>query len=229
MARPPFVPPKKTAPPKKIKQVLQVGFADAASRRLHRNFSGADCKVTTLDPNGKADIAAPYERLENVRMGQFDAVWSAIVLVRLTPAEGKVALAEWFRVLAPGGTLMLSVPDAILAAELLAGKQTPSVYAPKLPNVTALDLLYGYNLKEENSTLFASAYTPDAMGAALKQAGFTAIRLRREKGGLLALALKPGAGVEKRDAVQVLDADTPPGLPDELDREPLEWTKPDLV
>jgi predicted SAM-dependent methyltransferase len=70
-----------------------------------------------LQPGPHVDIVGPVERLP-VADGSASLVYASHVLEHFGRNEYKSVLKEWHRVLAPGGTLRLAVPDFAACAAL---------------------------------------------------------------------------------------------------------------
>ena len=70
-----------------------------------------------LLPAPHVDIVGPVERLP-LADGQASLIYASHVLEHFGRREYKAVLAEWFRVLAPGGVLRLAVPDFAACAAI---------------------------------------------------------------------------------------------------------------
>lgn len=57
------------------------------------------------------DIVAPADRLDMLQDSSVDLVYASHVLEHFPRRDSQRVLREWYRVLKPGGTLRLSVPD----------------------------------------------------------------------------------------------------------------------
>ncbi len=91
------------------------------------------------------------------------------VVEHLAPWDVVPALTEWCRVLKPGATLALELPDLLKCCRaVLAGR------GPR----DGLWGLYGEPLKEEELMLHRWGYTPESLSALLKEGGFVKIKSR---------------------------------------------------
>ena len=70
-----------------------------------------------LLPAPHVDIVGPVEKLA-LADGQVSLIYASHVLEHFGRREYKAVLAEWFRVLAPGGVLRLAVPDFAACAAI---------------------------------------------------------------------------------------------------------------
>jgi predicted SAM-dependent methyltransferase len=70
-----------------------------------------------LQPAPHVDVVGPVERLP-MGDGTVALIYASHVLEHFGRGEYKAVLREWFRVLAPGGILRLSVPDFAACAAL---------------------------------------------------------------------------------------------------------------
>ena len=69
-----------------------------------------------LDPDCKPDYLLPADNLTKVRSESVDEVYSAHLLEHFAQDKTFIVLREWYRVLKPGGKLLLKVPDCGAAA-----------------------------------------------------------------------------------------------------------------
>ena len=129
--------------------------------------------------------------------GSVDAVWSSHNLEHLHRHEVPVALAEFRRVLRPGGQMLLTLPDLQRIAELVAadGLEDEAYSSPAGP-ITALDMIYGHtpSLARGNRHMaHKTGFTARTLTQLLTEAGFTGVALQREGFALWARAYKPAA------------------------------------
>src|SRR5580693_1430150 len=93
--------------------VLHVGCGPADGQSLHQSFRGPEWREirVDLDPDVKPDLVASITDLKPIADGSVDAVWSSHNLEHLSAHEVPVALGEFFRVLAPAGVVLITLPD----------------------------------------------------------------------------------------------------------------------
>jgi SAM-dependent methyltransferase len=110
------------------------------------------------------------------RHRQFDAIFSSHVVEHLYPHEVSVALAELYRVTAPGGFAMVIVPD------LEGVPATDDVlFECSIGPLSGLDLIYGCRYDLERSPYMAhhSGFVSRTLEDAMKAAGFEVVTMKR--------------------------------------------------
>ena len=111
--------------------------------------------------------------------------------------EVPLALAEFDRVLRPGGFALVTMPDLRQGAALVAeGNLEGPAYVSALGPIAALDMLYGFRpaLAEGNAFMaHRTGFTAASLTAHLQRAGFAEVRVQRDGGfALWASGVKPG-------------------------------------
>ncbi|HXO03009.1 MAG TPA: methyltransferase domain-containing protein [Stellaceae bacterium] len=179
------------------KVVLNVGCGYPARQGLHRAFHGPEWRELRLDidPSVNPDILCSMTDMEPIATGSIDAVWSSHNLEHLHRHEVPVALAEFLRVLLPGGQLLLTLPDLQRIAELVAGDglEDEAYVSPSGP-ITALDMIYGHTpslARGNHHMAHKTGFTARTLRQLLTDAGFTGLALQRDGFALWARAYKP--------------------------------------
>lgn len=117
-----------------------------------------------------ADMVAPAHQVP-LPDGCADEVLAVHLLEHLLPWEAPVALAEWLRLLKPGGQLVLELPDLRKCCEnILTGR------AGKHADQLGMWGLFGDNRLEDPFMMHRWGYTPETLTALLRQVGFTDVR-----------------------------------------------------
>ncbi len=176
-----------TPEPCAARVVLHVGCGAASAGKLPAEFFGdGEWREVRLDIDASVapDIVASITDMAPVRSASFDAVWSSHNLEHLYPHEVALALAEFRRVLRPGGVAYMTMPDLQQVAELVArdGLCDLAYVSPAGP-VTPLDMLYGHgaSLAAGNSFMgHRTGFTASSLEAALLAAGFGSARVVRD-------------------------------------------------
>jgi SAM-dependent methyltransferase len=189
-----------TAEPVTPPRVLHVGCGAANPDKLPDSFfpRGAWTEVRLdIDPDVAPDIIASITDMAAVPAGSVDAVWSAHNLEHLWSHEVPLALAEFHRVLRPGGFALVTMPDLQQVAALVAeGNLEGPAYVSALGPIAALDMLYGFRpaLAEGNAFMgHRTGFTAASLTAHLQRAGFAEVRVQRDGGfALWASGVKPG-------------------------------------
>ena len=109
-------------------------------------------------------------------IGQFDRVFCQHALEHLYQYEVSTALSEFRRVLKPGGTAMVFVPDL----EDVKATEEILLESPAGP-IAGLDLIYGYRkvLKECPYMAHKTGFMQDTLFQAFTEAGFTKVYTKR--------------------------------------------------
>ena len=140
--------PFSTHTPSARRRVLHVGCGAADPRKLPAEWFPADTWAEVrldIDASVAPDIIASITDMTPVPTGSMDAVWSSHNVEHLYPHEVPLALAEFRRVLAPGGFLLITLPDLQQVAELVAqDRLTEAAYVSPAGPITPLDMLYGH-------------------------------------------------------------------------------------
>ena len=149
-----------------------------------------------IDPDVAPDIQASITDMPMVGNATVDAVWSSHNLEHLAPHEVAIALAEFFRVLRPGGFLLATVPDLQQVASLVAeDKLEDAAYISAMGPIAPLDMLYGLRQALANGNHFMAhrtGYTATTLEAACTRAGFAPVRVIRDGHfALWATAVRP--------------------------------------
>ena len=167
--------------------VLHVGCGAADPAKLPAAFfpPGAWRELRLdIDPGVSPDIVASITEMPMVAAASVDAVWSAHTLEHLASHEVPVALAEFHRVLAPGGFVLVTMPDLQQVAELVAaGKLEDAAYVSAMGPIAALDMLYGFRPALAAGNAFMghrTGFTAGTLAVHLQNAGFQTVRVQRD-------------------------------------------------
>jgi SAM-dependent methyltransferase len=137
-----------------------------------------------IDPAVAPDIVSSITDMAPVASASVDAVWSAHNLEHLFAHEVPVALAEFRRVLRPGGFVLVTVPDLQRAAELVAQDLlAEAAYLSPAGPIAPLDMLYGHGAAIGAGNTFMAhrtGFTARTLEAALHAAGFPLVRVLRD-------------------------------------------------
>ena len=164
--------PARTRP--KLRTVLHVGCGPANPQNLHGRFRGSEWKEVRLDidPGVHPDIVASLTNMQGVASASVDAVWSSHNLEHLSAHEVPIALREFQRVLRPGGSVLVTMPDLQQIAEFVAAdKLEETIYESPAGPISAIDCLFGLRSAIAGGKIHMAHRT-----------GFTASSLRRQLG-----------------------------------------------
>jgi predicted SAM-dependent methyltransferase len=120
-----------------------------------------------VDPIHNPDIVASM--LDMGDIGPFDAVFCHHALEHVKPHEVQVALSEFYRVLSPGGAVLLFVPDL----EDVKATDEPLFESPAGP-ICGLDLIYGHRkmMIDNPNMAHKTGFISKTLYEAMTQAGF---------------------------------------------------------
>jgi SAM-dependent methyltransferase len=178
-------------PPAAARTVLNVGCGYSLRQRLHKHFQGSDWREIRLDidPAVRPDILCSITDMSPVASESVDAVWSSHNLEHIHRHEVPAALAEFIRVLRPGGLLLLTLPDLQQVAELVAADHLEDeAYTSPSGPVTPLDMIFGHTPSLARGYAFMAhktGFTLRSLQKLLDETGFVDVRLRR--GGMFDL------------------------------------------
>lgn len=154
-------------------RVLHVG---AGAETMPPWLGLEDYAEVRLDIVGDHNPDIVASMLDMGDIGQFHGVYTSHCLEHVYPHEVPVALAEFLRVLIPGGMAIIVVPDL----ENVRPTEDVIYQSPAGP-VTGLDMFYGYRslLAECPFMAHHTGFTEATLSAAMTNAGFAAVRTAR--------------------------------------------------
>lgn len=178
------------------KAVLHVGCGPYNREGLPPKFRTPAWREVRLDinPAVRPDIIGSITDLSAVPDQSVEAIYSSHNLEHVYAHEVPIALAEFFRVLKPGGIAILTLPDIQKVAEYVAqGNLEESLYVSAAGPIAAIDILYGLRPAIESGNHFMAhrtAFTGDSLSQKLQEAGFDKVEISKEDLNLWALAHK---------------------------------------
>ncbi len=167
------------------KTVLNVGCGYPLRQKLHRHFHGANWREIRLDldPAVQPDIVCSITEMSPVAADSVDAIWSSHNLEHLQRHEVPLALAEFIRVLKPGGFALLTLPDLRQVARLVVeDRLEDQAYTSLSGPITALDMIFGHSASLAQGNPFMAhrtGFTARTLQRLLIQAGFVEVTLRQ--------------------------------------------------
>jgi SAM-dependent methyltransferase len=172
--------------PEGMKIVLHVGCGPNDGRRLHERFKSPEWHELRLDinPRMEPDIVASMLDMEPVPSRSVDAVYSSHNLEHVFAHEVSTALAEFLRVLRPGGGVLVTMPDLQSIADRIArGRlEDPMYETPTGLSIAPLDVLYGHGAAIAVGNEFMAhrtGFTARTLTHRLQAAGFCDVEVRR--------------------------------------------------
>lgn len=117
----------------------------------------------------EVDVIGDVRDLSRFETDSVAEIYASHVLEHLPFTIAERALAEWFRVLAPGGMLRVAVPDLQVIFRLM---ELPQVSTRGVFDLTRF--IYGGQLDEHD--YHRSGFTVETLAAVMEQIGFRSIR-----------------------------------------------------
>ncbi|MDP3405086.1 MAG: class I SAM-dependent methyltransferase [Brevundimonas sp.] len=164
--------------------VLHVGPGIPNPLKLHASFRQPGWREIRLDisADNEPDIVGDMTDMHAVASGSMDAVYSSHNLEHVYPHEVAIVLAEFRRVLKPGGHVLLTCPDLVATARAILDKGlTGAAYQSPSGPITPLDILYGFGkaiARGNHYMAHKTGFSVDSLHAAFQQAGFVQIDCR---------------------------------------------------
>jgi SAM-dependent methyltransferase len=161
-----------------IKTVLHVGCGPQTRVHMTRGFQGDGWREIRLDidPSVKPDVVGSVTDMSAVAEDSVDAVFSSHNLEHVYHHEVPQVLNEFYRVLRPGGFVVLTCPDLkSVCAKVAQGKLVQPLYDSPLGPISALDILYGHQKQiSEGKTYMAHkcGFTWETLCDHFNDAGF---------------------------------------------------------
>lgn len=163
--------------------LLHVGCGTARQERLPECFKTGEWREVRLDidPGVQPDIVADLTDMQAVPDTCADAIWSSHNLEHLEGYDVPTALAEFRRVLKPGGFALINLPDLQRIAELIvAGQVDQILYRSPAGPITPLDMLFGHQASLQRGNHYMAhrtGFTAERLAHQLNEAGFEEVRV----------------------------------------------------
>jgi predicted O-linked N-acetylglucosamine transferase (SPINDLY family) len=194
----PEIPESPLFPP--TQTVLHVGCGPYNPTALPEIFQTNAWRELRLDinPAVNPDVIGSITDMGAVSDESVNAIFSSHNLEHVYAHEVPLVLAEFYRVLKPGGMVMINVPDIQKVAEHVAqGNLEGPLFVSQVGEITAIDILFGLRtaLAEGNSFMaHRTAFTADTLSQKLHNAGFHKITIEKQAFNLNSVAYKPDSG-----------------------------------
>ena len=148
-----------------------------------------------INPQAQPNIVASVTNMPGVPTERAHAVLSSHTHEHLDDHEVEQGFAEVFRVLRPGGFLLMNVPDLTEIARMVVdGRADEVLYTSKAGPVRPMDMLFGHqdSIKAGNRYMaHRTGFTADRLQRFCLEAGFTDVRVRPgQQWDLWAVAVK---------------------------------------
>lgn len=164
---------------------LHVGCGPKHKDRTTAGFNKPEWTEQRLDIDASVnpDIVGTMTDMSAVADASVDAVFSSHNIEHLYPHDVPLALAEFRRVLKPGGFAVITCPDLQSVCALVAeDKLTEPAYTSPAGPIAPLDILYGHRPQMARGNLFMAhrcGFTQKVLAGTLQAAGFASVATRR--------------------------------------------------
>lgn len=195
----PLILPKALFPNNSIKTVLHVGCGPYYPNSLPETFPTDEWQEIRLDidPAVRPDIIGSITDMSAVPSESVNAVYSSHNVEHVYYHQVPLVLAEFHRVLKPGGFAMILVPDIEIVAKAVAEgnlEECPLYISPAGP-IAAIDIFYGFRKAIASGNYYMAhhtAFTAQSLEVKMQQAGFHHLEVRRENFNIVAIGYKQG-------------------------------------
>jgi SAM-dependent methyltransferase len=177
----PFVPCLGEPGPKIL---VHVGAGSPNGRQLPACFCDDEWTEVRVDinPLAKPNIVASVTHMPGVPTERAHAVFSSHTHEHLDDHEVGQGFAEVYRVLRPGGFLLMNVPDLRQIAQLILDGQVDEVlYTSKSGPIRPIDMLFGHQASIESGNGYMAhrtGFTAERLQRFCLEAGFSDVRVR---------------------------------------------------
>ena len=158
------------------KKLLNVGCGPVGRAHGFLGFTDWQEVRLDIDPSVNADVVGTMTDLSAVTSGSVNAVVSSHNIEHLYPHEVPVALAEFVRVLADDGLLLITCPDLqSVCAQVAQGALASPLYESPAGPISALDILYGHRNAMAAGNLYMAhrcGFTAEVLVNTLQACGF---------------------------------------------------------
>lgn len=167
------------------KVFVHVGCGGKNKTQTTRDFARPEWRELRfdIDANARPDVVGTMTDMSAIATASVDAVFSSHNIEHLYPHEVPVALAEFRRVLKPGGFVVITCPDLQSVCALVAeGKLDDPAYVSPAGPIAPLDILYGHRDSMARGNLFMAhrtGFTRKTLMASLAAAGLPLVAATR--------------------------------------------------
>ncbi len=164
------------------KTLLHVGCGRAPLPKGLANQQWREIRYD-IDPSVKPDVVGSMTDMDQIADASVDAIYSSHNLEHLAAHELVQALAEFLRVLRPGGSAWILVPDVqSLAERIAAGDLDGELYRSPAGPIAVADVLWGHRASlaaGHHWMAHRTGFSATTLERRLVEAGFGPVRVER--------------------------------------------------
>lgn len=170
-----------------VRQFLHVGCGSKRKDRTTPGFNSPDWSELRLDIDSsvKPDLVGTITDMSAVGEASMDALFSSRNIEHLYAHEVPKALAEFKRVLKPGGFAVVTCPDLQSICALIAeGKLLEPAYVSPAGPISPIDILFGHRTAMAAGNLYMAhrcGFTQKVLAGSLREAGFSSVIVKRRQ------------------------------------------------
>jgi len=162
-----------------MKTFLHVGCGPKRKDRTTKALATWNELRFDIDESVEPDLVGTMTDMSSVSSESVDGVFSSHNIEHLYPHEVPVALAEFLRVLKPGGLAVITCPDLQSVCALVAEDKLlePAYTSPAGP-IAPLDILYGHRPAMAQGNLYMThrcGFTQKVLRGTLQASGFKSV------------------------------------------------------
>ena len=162
-----------------MKTFLHVGCGPKRKDRTTKALATWNELRFDIDESVEPDLVGTMTDMSSVSSESVDGVFSSHNIEHLYPHEVPVALAEFLRVLKPGGLAVITCPDLQSVCALVAEDKLlePAYTSPAGP-IAPLDILYGLRPALAQGNLYMAhrcGFTQKVLRGTLQASGFKSV------------------------------------------------------
>jgi SAM-dependent methyltransferase len=177
--------------------VLHVGCGPKSPGLLPAELSTSQWHEVRLDidPRTQPDVVADIVDMPVIESASVDAIWSSHNLEHVFSFQVPLVLGEFRRVLRPGATAHIQVPDVMEPVRaVMRGRLEDVLYESPAGPIRPIDMLFGFGPAIEKGAhhmAHRTAFTRDTLARKLKAARFADVKVTAKDRALWATARRP--------------------------------------
>lgn len=170
-----------------MKTILHVGCGPQDIRSMPSYFhDGTWSEIRfDIDPGANPDIQGELQDLSLIEDASIDVVYSSHNIEHVSSFEVSVVLEGFRRILGEDGFALILCPDIQSVAQaIFAGILEDPLYISPAGPISAIDIVYGHQKAIQQGQIYMAhktAFTAETLAKHLLAAGFTQVRIARDR------------------------------------------------